>query len=74
MMSGESLALIENLEEGDRVKLEADAAVDAIDDEDVSGMFRRGDRMLLDDTGTVVDVGEDEFAVELGARRAFDQR
>lgn len=75
-MDGQSLDLIEDLKEGDRVKLEGDAAIDAIDDEDVSGMFRRGDSVLLDDTGTVVSVGEDEIVIGLddqGVRSRDDE-
>jgi|AntRauMinimDraft_3_1070383.scaffolds.fasta_scaffold00015_74 hypothetical protein len=64
-MEGESLALIDDLEEGDRVRLEADAAVDAFNDDDVDGMFKRGNRVLLDDVGTVVDVGDGRVVVEL---------
>jgi len=63
-MEGKSLELIGDLDGGDRVRLEADAAVDVVD-EDTEGFFKRGDRVLLDDTGTVVDVGDGEVVVEL---------
>ena len=50
--------LLNNLEQGDRVRIVADEAVAG------DGGFARGDATLIDDTGTVVDEGEYATSVE----------
>lgn len=54
--------LIEGLAEGDRVHIEADAAVTAEDDSPHS-LFDRGDRVLIDDHATVREVKADGAVV-----------
>jgi len=50
-------ALLVSLDEGDRVRIEADAAIAAEDDS--SNLFARGDRVLIDDSAEVIEVKDD---------------
>jgi len=59
-----SLSLIDDLEEGDRVRLEAVEAV-ADEDDDSSEIYRRGDENLIGDSGTVVDSRDGKSIIEL---------
>jgi len=63
-MASESLALIDDLEEGDRVRLEAVESV-ADEDDDSSEIYRRGDENLIGDSGTVVDSRDGKSIIEL---------
>jgi len=67
-MAGESLALIDDLEEDDRVHLTTVEAVHD-EDEDSGELYRRGDEHLIDDSGTVVGVRDGKFIIELDKQR-----
>jgi len=67
-MASESLALIDDLEEGDRVHLAAVEAV-ADEDDDSSEIYRRGDENLIDDSGAVVETRSDKAIIELDKQR-----
>ena len=54
---------LEELEEGDRVYIEADRAKPKDDVDNV--IFKRGDELLIDDHGTVIETGEHGVSVEL---------
>jgi hypothetical protein len=57
----ETVNLMEELEEGDRVYIEADAA--DVGEENGARMFKRDDRVLIDDHGTVIE--SNEFGVKM---------
>jgi hypothetical protein len=59
----ETVNLMEELEEGDRVYIEADAA--ELDEENEGNIFKRGNRVLIDDHGTVIESNEFGVKVEL---------
>jgi hypothetical protein len=69
--------LLDGLEEGDRVHIEADSAVpqDPESSDGREGSFERGDRVLIDDDATVVEEREADpmgVLVELDGKRIKD--
>jgi ribosomal protein L21E len=53
--------LLHEVDEGDKVRIVADDAVF------IGGEFKRGDSMMIDDVGTVVDENDSSTDVELDA-------